>query len=585
MKVLNPQLVIVLLVLMLSACATGPRRHAGDDDLRVEKALSVYHQGHYFQAADLLRPLWQQDQANLELYEALLDTYYQLGELPMIWSLQQQSDLHSAKITIIKAQVAHISDDCQQNLTALSNIDTMALDRDWLQRLYRIRSVCWYAADEDLAAVIDRIRLTEMMPIEEQWLAYDDIVTDLSGIKTSDLIMRIGDFSDEPLVEGWLEAAYLNFGSDGESTQLFLQDWPNHPASRYFFGYQGFQQLRKIAVLLPLSGRFSGAGLAVQRGMLTAAADDFEQSHQLLFFDTGSDGENMAGAWYSAQAANVDMVIGPLDKSSIEQLTLFSPPTVPVMLLNQSDQDFYQFTLSPEAEARQVADRMWHDGLRRVMIFAPSGDWGQRMSQAFANAFVALGGQIINNQYFNQNERDYSAVLRQSLGLVESQLRAKNLQSFLQLNLQSEAVVSADIDGIFLPSNPDFARMMVPQLLFNHAGHIPVYATSHIYSGQEDKAMNNDLSGVVFTASPIQLPPNQLRETLNFDLQMVAVNRELFGLGYDALLLVSRLQWMSRITGGRLQGLSGLLSMKSDKTIQRELQWAIFDNGGIVAIN
>jgi len=228
---------------------------------------------------------------------------------------------------------------------------------------------------------------------------------------------------------------------------------------------------------------------------------------------------------------------------------------------------------------------MWQDGLRRVLIFAPSGDWGQRMSQAFANAFVAMGGQILNNQYFNQAERDYSAVLRQQLGLVESQLRAKNLQGFLKLDLQADAVVSSDIDGIFMPSNPDFARMMVPQLLFNHAGNIPVYATSHIYSGREDQALNKDLSGVVFTVSPIQLPPSQLRETLNFDLTMVADNRDLFGLGYDALLLVDRLQWMSRVAGGRLQGLSGLLSMGTDKTIHRALQWAIFDNGGVVAID
>jgi len=585
MKVLNHQIIIISLILLLSACASGPVRQTAGDDQRIAKALSVYQQGQYFKAAELLAPLWQQNESNTELFEALLDTYYQLGELPKIWSLLHQNQVNSPKVEIIKAEVAHINDGCQQNLTALSEVDTLPLDNGWRQRLYRIRSICASVAGEDLAAVIDRIRLADMLDNDQQWLVYDDIVADLSAIKTSDLIMRIGDFRDEPLIEGWLEAAYLNFGSDGESTQLFLQDWPQHPAARYFYGYQGDQQIRKVAVLLPLSGRFAGAGLAVQRGMLTAAADDFEQSHQLVFFDTGSDGENMAGAWFSAQAANVDMVIGPLDKVSIEQLSQFSPPTVPVMLLNQSEQDFYQFTLSPENEARQVAERMWQDGLRRVLIFAANGDWGQRMSQTFANTFVSLGGQILNNHYFNPAERDYSAVLRQQLGLVESQLRAKNLQSYLKLNLQSEAVVDSNIDGIFMPSNPDFARMMVPQLLFNHAGHIPVYATSHIYSGRDNESLNKDLSGVVFAISPIQLPSETMRETLNFDLQQVSDNRELFALGYDALLLVDRLQWMSRVFGGRLQGLSGRLSMGPEQTIHRALQWAIFDNGGVVAID
>ncbi len=585
MKFLNPNIIIGLLVLLLSACASGPGRETGGDERQAERALAVYQQGHYFEAAELLQTVWQQAPSNLTVYEALLDTYFQLGELTKIWSLQQQNQLQSAKIDIINAEVANITDDCQQNLTVLSEVDALSLTEDWRQRLYRIRSICASAVGDKLSAVIDRIRLADMADTDQQWLLYDDIVTDLSAIKTADLIMRIGDFQDEPLIEGWLEAAYLNFGSDGESTQLFLADWPNHPAARYFYGFQGEHRMRKIAVLLPFSGRFAGAGLAVQKGMLTAASDDFEQSHELLFFDTGSDGENIAGAWFSAQAAQVDMMIGPLDKASIKQLSQFSPPTVPVMLLNQSEQDFYQFTLSPEDEAVQVAERMWQDGLRRVLIFAPGGEWGQRLSQAFANAFVALGGHILDNAYFNQQERDYSAQLRRHLGLVESQLRAKNLQSYLKLNLHSEPVVSADIDGIFMPSHPDFARMMVPQLLFNHAGHIPVYATSHIYSGRENKALNKDLSGVIFALSPIQLPSEQLREALNFDLQQVADNRELFALGYDALLLADRLEWMSRVVGGRLQGLSGLLSMGPNQLIRRGLQWAIFDNGGVVAID
>ncbi|MFV0542068.1 MAG: penicillin-binding protein activator [Marinicella pacifica] len=584
MKLQTIKYLIPLLPLLLAACASGPGRERPKDERQLDRALSTYQQGRYFEAAELLYPMWQQDPSNLQVYEALLDTYFQLGELTRIWFLQQKNRLDSVKIDVINAEVANVSEDCKENLPLLLNADTTSLSREWQQRLYRIRALCAFAAGDKLAAVIDRIRLADMAEPDQQWLLYDDIVTDLSALKTADLIMRIGDFQNEPLIEGWLEAAYLNFGSDGESTQLFLSDWPNHPAARYFYGFQGDKGMRKIAVLLPLSGRFAGAGLAVQKGMLTAASDDFEQSHELLFFDTGSAGENIAGAWFSAQAAQVDMIIGPLDKASIEQLTQFSPPSVPMMVLNQTDQDYFQFTLSPEGEAEQTAKRMWEDGLRRVLIFAPGGDWGQRMSQAFANEFVALGGQILNNHYFNPATRDYSATLRQQLGLVESQLRAKNLQSYLKLDLQSEVVVSAEIDGIFMPSYPDFARLLVPQLLFNHAGHVPVYATSHIYM-DSNESLNNDLSGVIFAISPIQLPDSSLRETLNFDLNRIGDSRDLFALGYDALLLVDRLQWMSRVSGGRLQGLSGLLSMGPDKKIYRTLQWALFDKGGVVSIN
>lgn len=577
--------ILILSVLLLAACASGPQTSDGSDKRLQQQALAAYQEGDFFVAAGKLQQSWQDDPQNIVVYEALLDAYFQLGELTKVWSLRQQSDLNSPKIAIIMSQVSHITDSCKQNLPVLTAVDDIDLDASWRARLYQVRADCYAALGQDLEALINRILLTELLPNEVQWSLYDQIVTGLAEVDDDDIIMQLGNYSDRPVVEGWLEAAYVNFGADGQSTKQWLNDWSQHPAGRYFFGFQDSLGGQKIAVLLPLSGRFAGAGKAVQQGMLTAAVDDFEQAHELLFFDTGSEGENITGAWFSAQAANVDMMIGPMDKTSIEQLATFAPPTFSVMLLNQGPQNFYRFTLSPEDEAVEVADRMWHDGLRRVLIFAPDIPWGQRMSQAFANHFVNLGGVVVTNHYFNLTGHDFSAPLRQTLGLVESGLRAKNLQSYLKLNLASEPVVRSDVDGIFLAAQPDFARLMVPQLLFNHAAHLPVYASSHIYIGDSDSQYNKDLSGVMFGLSPIQLPSNGLREVLNFDLKMVHDNQTLFALGYDALLLVNRLQWMSRVAGGRLQGLSGLLKMGADNHIQRGLQWAIYNNGGIVAID
>ncbi len=159
----------------------------------------------------------------------LLDAHFQLGEITQVWSLRQQSDLNSPRITIIMAQVAHITDSCKQNLPTLIAVDDSNLDELWRVRLYQVRADCYAAVGRDLDALINQILLTELLPSEAQLLSYDKIVTGLAEVDDDDIIMQIGNYSDNPIIEGWLEAAYVNFGADGHSTQQWLIDWPQHP--------------------------------------------------------------------------------------------------------------------------------------------------------------------------------------------------------------------------------------------------------------------------------------------------------------------------------------------------------------------
>ena len=256
-----------------------------------------------------------------------------------------------------------------------------------------------------------------------------------------------------------------------------------------------------------------------------------------------------------------------------------------VVLLNQSEgNSYFQFTLSPEGEAQQAAEQVIKDGLKRVLIMAPNEEWGERMTTAFAQRLVDLGGQVVNNTYFQPEQNDYSAQLRQTLGLVESQLRAKNLQSFLKINLSSDEVVRSDVDAIFLAARPDFARLMVPQLKFHHAADIPVYATSHVFDGLNNEQHNRDLQGLKFALSPIELQTSELYEVLPFDLNRVGGNEKLFALGYDAYQLITRLEWMSRVNTGMIDGLTGKVYLGRDGQFNRGLLWAQYNNGSIVAL-
>lgn len=55
---------------------------------------------------------------------------------------------------------------------------------------------------------------------------------------------------------------------------------------------------------------------------------------------------------------------------------------------------FYQFGLTPEDEASQVARRAYSEG-GRALIIAPNSAWGARLSGAYNKAWQDLGGSVL----------------------------------------------------------------------------------------------------------------------------------------------------------------------------------------------
>jgi outer membrane PBP1 activator LpoA protein len=579
-KQINSWILLMLVVLILTSCSSsrGPGETRPDSQEK-RQGLASYQAGDFFNAAQLLDLVYRQNQDDQQVYNALLDSWFQLGEYPRIWQLLNQAGRLTPQSLIIEAELMAVQNQCEQAIGGVQSIETGLLADRWKQRYWQLQASC-YALDKawlDAAVALINVNQYETDPANQQ-VNNDQIVRHLIQVDQDQLIMMIGGIED-PLLAGWIEAAYINFGADGTSGQGWLMEWQGHPASEYFLDFNRVNAQQKVAVLLPMSGRFKEVAEAIQEGLLAAALSDAAGQNELLFFDTGSQGENLAGAWFSAQEQQADLIIGPVDRDSIQQAELMPEATMPVVMLNQSESNYFQFTLSPETEAMEVADKMISDGHKNVIILAPNEVWGERMTKAFAQRFVDQGGQITYNSYFQTEQNDYSAQLRQVLGLVESQLRARNLQQFLRLNLNAEEVVRSDVDAIFLAARPAFARLMIPQLKFHRAAGIPVYATSHVFDGLHNEQHNKDLDGVTFAISPIEIQAPYLFEVLPFDLRSISTDKKLFAFGFDAYQLIARLEWMSRVNTGMIEGLTGDIRLGMNQTFRRSLLWAEYRNG------
>ncbi len=84
------------------------------------------------------------------------------------------------------------------------------------------------------------------------------------------------------------------------------------------------------------------------------------------------------------------------------------------------------------------------------------------------------------------------------LGLDKSIARYRLLEAQSGVDLKFTPRRNEDRDFLFLAANHDQARLVVPQLRFFQAHDLPLYATSYVYSGKPEPAVDADLDGLVF---------------------------------------------------------------------------------------
>lgn len=142
---------------------------------------------------------------------------------------------------------------------------------------------------------------------------------------------------------------------------------------------------------------------------------------------------------------------------------------------------------------------------------------------------------------------------------------------------------SQDIDFVFLAATPQQARQIKPTLAFQYAGDLPVYATSHLYTGTNNPTQDQDLNGIRFCETPWLLNPSDPTR------QQVAAQwpqangsmGRLYAMGVDAYRLAPRLPELKAVPSLQIDGLTGTLSLNPTQRIERQLQWAEFRNGQV----
>ncbi len=426
-----------------------------------------------------------------------------------------------------------------------------------------------------------------------------DIWNKLSGLPDAQM-QNMRQFASRDTLGGWVELAYLirlnQYSSAGIEATLdaWRRDYPGHPAEQSIISALKDQLplarelTGRIAVLLPLSGRTAKQATAIRDGIMLAHSQNALSENEIMVFDT--DSGPVWEKYQQAAMAGADFIIGPLLKSRISELANAGQLTIPVLALNQTDQDIgfsqpiYQFGLNPQDEAAQAAQRAFLDGHKRMVALIPEGAWGERLLQAFTQVWHANEGTLLAVERYPAKTVDFTKQITHALGLDDSQRRYKSLQRKLGRKIEFEPRRRQDVDAVFIVAFPREARLIRPQLQFHRASELPIYATSHIYTGIPDPERDRDLNTIRFCDTPWTLGETGDSVLLRSKISALWDTRadryqRLFALGIDAYRVIPRLDSLGLQNSANFNGMTGILTLDETRRLHRRLECAIFKKG------
>jgi len=408
--------------------------------------------------------------------------------------------------------------------------------------------------------------------------------------------------STDPTVRGWLELGAMAPRSRAASlaNAALAARWrglyPHHPALALLA--QAFPTPpittasgSRIALLLPLTGAQGAQGATVRDGFLSALYQlPPAERPDLHIYDTAA--MPAVEALAQAHERGSTFVVGPLIRANVSAVAALGAQPVPVLALNflpdgqAAPRGLYQFALSPEEGAQQVARRILADGLHSGIVVFPRGDWGNRVATAFTTALTAAGGSVVGQATYDPAGHDYGDELRSVLRIDDSQARHQHLERALRTKLNFEPRHRGDIQFVFVVAPAAVnARLIEPQLRYFYAGDIPSYSIWDAYEpGSRDA--NRDIAGLMYPDMPWMVSGDSSMDELRTSIGQIWSTRaawrsRLFAFGYDACQLMLALSAPQSHAGYvQINGLTGLLHFDADGRVLRDLVWVRIDRNG-----
>ncbi|WP_456412323.1 penicillin-binding protein activator [Thiolapillus sp.] len=592
----------VMFLLLLAGCNTIPVRPAAPVDPQAVHAARMFEQQRYEAAADLYLDLAQRaanDARNLYLLFAA-DSLIHDGQLDKAGSILQQLDATTLprdqqfRHRLTRADLALGRRQPEEALDLLAAIPPSA-SNDEIIRFHTTRAAAFRERQDATRYITELITLDQLLPTDEERL---QVQTEILSVLTrhSPQALKTLFPSPDATTRGWLELAGLlrDFPNAPGEIIAPYREWrdlyPDHPAvPDLLTSYYSRQQqqapveVNQIAVLLPLEGRYAAPARAIRDGLMSAWYNDPDEHRPRIKFYDSSNSEQIWPLLNQVADEGADIVIGPLSKQAVVQLARAGGLPLPVLALNQVStdsvppQNLYQYSLSPEDEARQVAVWAAYQGYREPALLYPSSSLGQRMATAFMETWRELGGGSMRSQAYDPASKDFSTPVARLVMSAQRKAQLEEQKKAREENMEY-TLPPRGMDFIFAIGNKQQMRQIRPMLQFHFAEDLPVLSTSRAWDGRLRNDESFDLTGIILPEMPWMLDTDADNPLSRKNLEEYLARGErkylrLLPMGIDAYQVLPHLGKLETAGLPPFKGNTGLLYLDDKRQLLRRMTW------------
>ncbi len=621
----------IIFSVLLSACASPPGRPLGAaaptpvvlateaDNAAIDAATQLIQQGKHLDAALIysrmaakaLPPTKQELQLNAA--QAMLKGGYVVQAQQLVLDIDTSTVTDRIRIRklLLLTEIDLSRGNAERGLKILEKILSVGDDPELRLRYWSLKADAFALVGNNLESARARAQMLGLIDnFNDRANAQVALLKALTTL-SDDTLLRVSPMASGDNIRTWMELALITRNYQRNSAELSkrVNTWreqnpqlgliENVVESLLYRQKDKLDLPKRIALLLPFEGAFANVADAVRDGFLAAFyANKIENyTPEVRIYDTGKVPDQIWSTYLHAVQDGAQMVVGPLNKNAVNILAGGSNLDVPVIALNYTDSqtttpksNFFQFSLSPEDEAMQVAERAWLDQYQHPLILFPQGAWGERVQAAFVERWQQLGGSVLESIAYDPRNNDFSPAIRRVLNLDASQARRVELNQILNTKVEFTPRRRQDADFIFLAAFPRQARQISPQLRFHHAADLPVYSTSHVYSGSVDANLDKDMDELRFGDMPWVLPqPRPLVKLKNTIEALWPSNGQgyarFYALGVDAFNIIPHMNQLISIRTSSHDGETGQLYIDDANRIYRRISWVKFARGVPVALD